>query len=104
MLHRLLTAADSSAVNQQPQDKQSLKQTQQTDSDDAPPVHFPKRRDTKQDRAARRQSALVDLPATELPPIEHVAIRISETNWDLRRLFPAEDSQRDLCDFLIVGL
>ena len=76
------TAVSASALPPRPLDHQSgdqqrLEQDQGRCPDDRPPVPLPRRRLPEADHAARRQPTLLEPPAPELAPIEHVGIRVS---------------------------
>ena len=80
------------AAREQADDEGALHDEQRGAARDVPLVEVPGRRRPETDDAARGQPSLVESPAPELPPVEHVPVVCGLDDGNGLGSFPAEDS------------
>src|SRR5262249_41290130 len=84
------------AARKKAHDEAALHEEQSGAARDVPLVEVPGRRRPKADDAAHRQPSLVESPALELPPVEHVPVGSGLDDGNALGTLSAEDSQPDL--------
>src|SRR6476620_962501 len=77
---------------QQAHDQEGLREYNGGDQKNLPTILIPYRRTTKQDFAARRQTAFANAPALHFPPVKYWACKLDWCCPDFARLLSAKDT------------